>query len=327
MGVMMRRRLRLCAAAALLLPAAALAAPAGTVSAPRAVAVTFDDLPIASSRGRESEALESLTIRLLSVVEREAIPAVGFVNGNKLRRNGKIDEERVGLLRRWLDLGLELGNHTYSHPDLHRVPLEEFQEDVLQGEPLIRELMSGANRELRYFRHPYLHTGRELETREALETFLAEHGYRVAPVTIDNSDWIFAKAYDLALEEGDEDGRLRIAEAYVPYMEGYLAYYEQQSRALLGREIPQVLLLHVSTLNADLLDELAAMIRGRGYEWVTLDQALADDAYGSPDRYVGKAGISWLHRWAITVGKRGDFFKGEPTVPGFVLERAGVAAP
>ena len=324
---MKRHRLRLYAAAALLLPVAALAAPAGTVAVRRAVAVTFDDLPIASSRGREPEALKSLTTRLLGVVEREAIPAIGFVNGNKLYRNGKIDEERVDLLRRWLDLGLELGNHTYSHPDLHRVPLEEFQSDVLQGEPLLRDLISSANQELRFFRHPYLHTGRELETKEALETFLADHGYRVAPVTVDNSDWIFAKAYDLALEEGDEEGRLRIAEAYVPYMEGYLAYYEQQSRALLGREIPQILLLHVSTLNADLLDELAAMIRGRGYDWITLDEALADEAYAAPDRYVGKAGISWLHRWAITVGKRGDFFKGEPAVPGFVLERAGVAAP
>ena len=39
------------------------------------------------------------------------------------------------------------------------------------------------------------------------------------------------------------------------------------------------------------------------------------------DTYVGPAGITWLHRWALTAGKRGPFFAGEPTVPQYI-ERA-----
>ncbi len=43
-----------------------------------------------------------------------------------------------------------------------------------------------------------------------------------------------------------------------------------------------------------------------------------DDACASPGRYTGPGGITWLHRWALTQGKRGDFFQGEPEVDEFV---------
>jgi hypothetical protein len=104
-------------------------------------------------------------------------------------------------------------------------------------------------------------------------------------------------------------------------MTAIAAYYVQQSMALFGREIPQVLLLHSNRLNADTFDALARMFEGRGYSFVPLDRAVSDSAYRSRDTYVGPAGITWLHRWALTAGKRGAFFAGEPTVPGYV-ERA-----
>jgi len=31
---------------------------------------------------------------------------------------------------------------------------------------------------------------------------------------------------------------------------------------------------------------------------VTLQTALADPAYGSPDEYAGRNGFSWIHRWS-----------------------------
>jgi hypothetical protein len=93
-------------------------------------------------------------------------------------------------------------------------------------------------------------------------------------------------------------------------------YYERLARSLLGREPAQVLLLHANALNADWLDELAAMIAGRGYRAVTLNEALRDPAYALPDEYVGPRGPSWLERWART---RGIDPGAPPTVPEWVM--------
>jgi peptidoglycan-N-acetylglucosamine deacetylase len=66
--------------------------------------------------------------------------------------------------------------------------------------------------------------------------------------------------------------------------------------------VAQVLLVHASSLNADVFDRLAAAIKTRGYRFVTLDEALQDKAYTLPDTYVGQWGISWLHHWELTAG-------------------------
>ena len=288
----------------------------------REVVVTFDDLPAVAYVVRTDDARERITDALVSAVGRHRVPAIGFVNEGALVSNGSINSRRVALLRRWVDAGLELGNHTYSHRGLHQSPLGVYLEDIARGDSVTTVLLQSVGRRPRYFRHPFLHLGRDLETRQTVERFLADRGYQVAPVTIDNSDYIFASAYERAVERADTIGQHRIATAYVSYMEAVFAYYEQQSMALLGRELPQVLLLHANLLNADHFDALAGMIARRGYTFVSLDRALADPAYRSKDSYTGPSGISWLHRWALTQGKRGAFFAGEPMVPDEIVKAA-----
>jgi peptidoglycan/xylan/chitin deacetylase (PgdA/CDA1 family) len=283
----------------------------------REMAVTFDDLP-ASRHEVPPVALERLTRDLVGAVRRHRVPAIGFVNEGKLYAAGRLREDRVDALRQWIAAGLELGNHTYSHLDLHRTPIAEYQADVLRGQTVTRELAEASGRPLRFFRHPYLHTGRSLETRREFESFLKRHGYRVAPVSIDNYDYLFAAAYDRA--SGRE--RPRIRTAYLDYMEAVIAYYEDQSTALLGREIRQILLLHANALNADAFGDLAAWLVARGYTFVTLERALEDPAHGLEDAYTGPGGITWLHRWAITQKKPGTFFAGEPAVPDWISSLA-----
>ena len=67
-------------------------------------------------------------------------------------------------------------------------------------------------------------------------------------------------------------------------MESVVAFFEERSVEVVGREFPQVLLIHANQLNADLMPELLAMFRQRGYTFVTLDQALADAAYRARGR-------------------------------------------
>jgi peptidoglycan/xylan/chitin deacetylase (PgdA/CDA1 family) len=292
----------------------------------RLVAVTFDDLPVATAAWTDTPTQTKITSRLIRSIAGNKIPAIGFVNEGKLFRENKLDVGRVALLEMWLDAGLELGNHTFSHLDLHHTPLVDYEENILRGAVLTSGLMQKKGMNLRYFRHPFLHTGRSHEIRSDLNDFLASRGYRVAPVTIDNSEWIFARAYERAAVQGDRKMMGRIARTYIVYMDQKFEYFEKQTVALFGVEIKQVLLLHANALNADHFNELAGMMRKRGYRFITLDEALSDPAYGSVDTFIGPGGISWLHRWAISLGKKESFFAGEPLTPNFVLKEAQVNA-
>ena len=289
------------------------AAPTGAVPDARTVAFTFDDLP--ASRSGSLEDMRAITTRLLATLRASRIPAIGFVNESKLERPGE-EAARTALLAEWLDAGHDLGNHTHQHLRLYDTPLAEFQADVLRGERVTRELMARRGRTLRYFRHPTLNTGPDSTIRARFESFLTRHGYTVAPVTIDNDEYLYALAYDRARARGDRGAQDRLGRDYVRYMAEVFDFYERLSRRLFGREITQVLLLHANALNADYLDELAAMTVARGYRAVSLDRALADEAYGTPDRYVGATGLSWLQRWAIT---RGEEPGEQPGIPDWVL--------
>ena len=304
---------------------AALAGAAAQDAAPAEceVAITFDDLPIAGVLPRDAASSLQLTTSLLRAIAEHHVPVVAFVNENKLHTaDGAVDPERVALLERWLDAGVELGNHGYSHLDLHATPLDQFEADVVRGEAITRPLAEARGRRLRFFRHPFLHTGRDLETRARFDRFLAAHGYRVAPVTIDNDEYLFAGAYDRAAARGARKDAARVAAAYVPYMEAKVVYFERNARDLFGRAIRHVLLVHANMLNAERFGDLAAMFERRGYRFITLDRALEDPAYRSEDGYVGSGGITWIHRWALTKRLPKTFFAGEPETPAFVADLA-----
>ncbi len=297
---------------------------ATTVSAQvsqRTVAVTIDDLPVVSTRG-DIKNRRQITKKLIAHIKKANVPAIGFVNENKLYAKDKRDEKQIDLLRLWVDAGLELGNHTFSHRSLNRIEPAEYKADLLKGETVTKELLRSKGREIRFFRHPFLQTGRTLLIKEEFDDFLEEHGYTIAPITFDNADYIFSRAYDIAFDRKDKKLMKQIGEAYVPYMESKLIYWERQSVKLFDREVSQTLLIHANFINSDYFDDLAAMFVRRGYKFVDLETALKDDAYKLPDTFIGGAGISWLHRWALERGKD-NVMPDEPTVPNFVLKLSG----
>lgn len=290
----------------------------------RQIVVTFDDLPWAGLEHRVPPDLAERHAALMQALRRAKVPGTGFVNENKLEVDGALDPQRVAMLHDWLDAGYTLGNHGYAHLDLHAVGLPAYQDDILRGERVLRPLLAKRGDAPRWFRHPFLRAGRSAADKAALADFLAGQGYRIAPVTIDNSDWIWARAYDEARQRGDAPTLARLREGFVPYLMAKLAYYEQQTHALLGEPLPQGLLLHANALNAATFVELVQALRVRGYAFVTLEQALAHPAYARADGYTGAHGPSWIHRWAIAEQRPGTFFAGEPATPPWVMELAGV---
>jgi beta-lactamase regulating signal transducer with metallopeptidase domain/peptidoglycan/xylan/chitin deacetylase (PgdA/CDA1 family) len=280
----------------------ALASDPSHASAPRRqVAVTFVTFP--ANNIYDDGRLVNKTRKLIRSLAANDVHAVAFVNEARLyRQDGTQDEARVGLLREWLDAGHELGNETAHHTSLYHASVEEFEQDVIAGEQTMSKLMAERGRRLRYFSYPYLNTGATPAAKAEVEKFLAARGYLIHPVTIDNMDWLFSHAYIEALRRDDEQTAARIRAEYVPYMEHMFEFSENYSREVTGREIPQVLMLTGGALTADCFDDLAAMLKRRGYTFVTMEQATADEAYSLPDNYTGQHGDSWLARWAATKG-------------------------
>lgn len=302
-------------------PAAALLAekPVPAVSARRTVAVTIDDLPFVA-HGLPLEAVRKLSRELVAALAARKVPAVAFVNENRVFVRGEVDE-RIALLEEWLDAGMELGNHTWGHPGLTLTPLPQMQDAVVRGEVVTRLLLERRGKTLRWFRHPFTQTGPTKETKDAFEAFLAERGYTVAPFSIEHEDWVFASADAKLAAEKDEAGRARLLEAYLTNFEARVAYYEERSRALFGREVPQIHLAHANALNARAMPHLLERLERRGYAFVTLDEALADPAWKSPDGYIGKWGPSWLHRFAAARGEDvRALLRAEPEAPKWVAE-------
>ncbi len=127
----------------------------------RGVALTFDDGPDAE-----------WTPRLLDLLERHGARGTFFVVGNAAARHPDI-------LRRLVDAGHALGNHTWDHPSLpllpapHRVTQLQRCADVLEG--------VGGDRGL--LRPPYGH-----QTRTSLRQAL-ELGYTVVMGDVIAEDW------------------------------------------------------------------------------------------------------------------------------------------
>jgi peptidoglycan-N-acetylglucosamine deacetylase len=284
----------------------------------RQVAITIDDLPAGSANSMDAPTITEMTTKLLTTLRDEKVPAVGFVNEKKLYKLGEVDE-RIKALRMWLDYGFELGNHTFSHSSLNRVGLQAWKDDVVQGESVTRMLLAEHNMKLRYFRHPFLDTGRDLETRREAEAFLVARGYRIAPVTLDAWDWMYAGVYEDAKKRGDTALEQQLTQSYLEYSNTMFAYSEQLAKQTIGYEPKQILLLHGNQLEADHIGDLIALLRKRGYRLITLEDALGDQAYSLPDTFVGEEGTGWIDHWAITLGKPPQ---GAPVFPQWVIDRS-----
>jgi peptidoglycan/xylan/chitin deacetylase (PgdA/CDA1 family) len=294
-------------------------APASAPPSGRTIAITIDDLPLAPNAD-DLATVKRINEALVGLLARRRVPAIGFVNEGKLQVTGERDA-RIAVLSSWLDAGLSLGNHTFSHSSLRDIPLPAYEDDVIHGEVITRQLLAqrGGSPTL-YFRHPYTATGPTAEIKEAFETFLHARGYVIAPFTVENSDYIFNRILIEALKRNDTDEAACTRAAYLDHTDAVITFCEGLARDTFGRDIPQILLIHDSELNAGVLGDLLDRLSARGYSFVSLDEALRDAAYRTPDRYVGRVGPSWLHRWRVGLGLPSRL-RDEPDPPQWVLER------
>ena len=200
---------------------------AGCLWGQRQVAITIDDLPRGGDAPGSLVEDRAMTVKLLTAFKRDQIPLTGFVN--ECRHANEPD-----LLQLWAAAGADLGNHTCSHLDLNSTSAADFDADVLKGEAATTAALG---RPPRYFRYPYLHTGQTPEAKEKVEAFIQQRGYLMAPVTLDDEDYVFARVYADDLAKGQTKEAARVLAAYVPYMESILAFFEHWGTTVTGHDV------------------------------------------------------------------------------------------
>ena len=246
------------------------------------VALTFDDLPLngALPLGKRQSDFARDTIRVLK--KHRIAPSYGFINADKLERN----PDGALALRIWHEGGHPLANHTYSHLDLTKNSIEDFQREILRNEPALA-LLQPRGKEAqtwKWFRYPYLHEGDTLEKRRAIRAFLAANGYRIAQTTLDFEDYLWNSAHARCWFKKDEESIAWLHDSYRTAAREFTRFQVQNSRAVFGRDIHHVMLLHLGSFSSHILPDLFRILDEEGFDIVTLEEAQQDPAYGyDPD--------------------------------------------
>ncbi len=246
---------------------------AGRSSGATEMAVTIDDLPThgALPKGMQRSAIAE---QIITILKRHAVPEVyGFVNGGQIRDN----PDHMDILRMWVEAGLRVGNHTFTHPNLNRVSTADYIGDIERNEAMLVEVAGPLWG--RVFRYPYLREGDTPQKRRAVRRWLAAQGYQIAQVTVYFDDWAWNDAYARCVGRADLGAIQWLKQSFLQSAVQRLAWSEAVSQAVLGRQIKHILLLHLGAFDAVMLDELLAAYRQAGVTMIGLTEAMADPAY------------------------------------------------
>ena len=175
------------------------------------------------------------TEKILDTLKKHDVKAAFFLVGNYLQKNGD-------LVRRMVEEGHIVGNHTMSHPDMSAITEKEaFQKELTGLETLFQEI---TGKELpKYYRPP-----QGIYSEENLK-MAKELGYKTVFWSLAYKDW-----------ENDNQPTRDYA---------------------LGKLVPRshngaVILLHsTSQTNGEVLDELLTQWKTLGYRFETIDRLFA----------------------------------------------------
>jgi peptidoglycan/xylan/chitin deacetylase (PgdA/CDA1 family) len=251
-----------------LFAAAALAASVGVAQA-QSVAITIDDGPNAGNTPRMSA--QERNQAMLDALAKHRVQTALFVTAGY----GANTPQGLPLLQAWSKAGHAIGNHTVTHPDLEKVPLAEYQRQVMECDRLI-STQPGYQKWLRF---TYLREGNTPEKIDGMRQFLRDHGYRNAQVSLDTSDWRLNEKLEQVLKKDPKADVSAIRTAYLAHIKQRALAYRELSQQLQGRDISQVLLLHHNLLNAMWLDDVLTQFKEMGWKIITPAEAFADPVY------------------------------------------------
>lgn len=248
------------------------------------IALTFDDGPD-----------PVWTPQILDILKEKGVTATFFIVGENGQANPR-------LVKRIVDEGNLIGNHSFTHPNLAEVPRQVTDLELNTTQRLIESL---TGRSTRLFRAPYFGDAEPRNSDELIPTVQAQNlGYISVGLHLDPDDWKLI----------NDDGSRHTADQIVEEVVTAAAVTTPEERG-------EVVLLHDSggdrseTVKA--LPKLIDELRARGYQFTTVadlanitpEQAMPavprdQSLYASSDAYVfyGVSVGSWLMKWIFLIG-------------------------
>jgi peptidoglycan/xylan/chitin deacetylase (PgdA/CDA1 family) len=232
------------------------------------IAITLDDAPFGYSAGMSDESKGEAFDRILDALKKYGVTATFLVTASN------ISEENKVILDRAKAAGHQLGNHTNYHSNLNEVSAATYMADIDQCKELAGDWFNS-----NYFRYSFLRRGNTREKRDSVYAHLDAKGYVIAPVSIDNDEWIYNRDFSIALSKNNRKAMDSIGRAYVIYMGEISNRYKDLSIKLTSRQVSQILLIHANPINSYYLDQLLDWYKSNGWTFITLDEAMKDEIY------------------------------------------------
>jgi hypothetical protein len=208
------------------------------------------------------------------------------------------------LVREWGNAGHMICNHTYSHWFYPNRSFEEFAQDILRVEALIKDMP----RFNKLFRFPALNEGDTIERRDKMRAFLKEHGYRMGYVTVDASDWYIDQRLRARIAANPKANLAAYREYYLDHLWDRATFYDGLSRKVLGRSAKHTLLIHHNVLNELFLSDVLDMFKSKGWKLISAEDAFTDSVFSAAPNLV-PAGQSIIWALAKESGKFNDILR------------------
>lgn len=283
------------------------------------VAITFDDMPCnAYPSALSQEQLYFANTQLVSIINQEKIPITAFVCGTC--KGDTINFKNYNYLMRYWILSpyVNFGNHSFSHLNYGTTGYDQFNLDLLKNMNYLKRL--APKKRVQYFRYPFNALGIDSLSQEKMMAQLNRYQLKVAPFTIESSDYIFDAIYTSYLLKGDTANADKIAQMYIQYTLLCFDYFSQLSKNLHNRNIKHIFLGHANLLHSHYLVDLIAALKQKGYSFISFNEAMADEVYQSKNYYHQNEGISWMFRWIKNPSKRNELLKKSPDPSKEILE-------
>jgi len=198
-------------------------------SSEKKVALTFDDGPD-----------DVFTPQILDILKDKNVKATFFVIGKRADSFSEV-------MQRIVDEGHLAGNHTWSHPNIMKISLEDAKEEVLKTEKLLNSYYKDSKDRVKIFRSPY----GSIDPKRV--EFFGDIGYKIISWNVDSLDWKGLSA---------EEVKTNVLENVV---NGSIIL--QHSAGGEGEDLSG---------SVEALSEIIEVLKAEGFEFVTVDEILKD---------------------------------------------------
>lgn len=238
------------------------------------LAITFDDLPLVAADERNAI---DLVDHFIKTINDKKITVSGFVVGKSVHEIN----QGAKILEKLAANKIELYNHSFTHEHFTKLNGDDLYQEVLKTEEILLPLSLKYGPFENFFRFPFLDYSRDIKKFKELHQKLKLKNIKLAPVSIDTSDWAFARFYynHHLILKNDKNKLKQFLNFYLTHLKDCISQTEMFTFKLFKKNIPQIILLHFNMLNLEYIDQVINLLDSKNYKSVKLSEVMKQLPY------------------------------------------------